>query len=172
MIYYNMSTINNKNCYSNCRYNDKCYKPCSKDRWGKSIGIKDNLVRSYEAKKQQEFVANIVRLEKKVNNMQKSMNYDFPPLKLNVICTKPNSILISSNNASNWQVYMARVNLMIRKINQIAQVLGNDVYDQVQRISYLYRYQPGVSINRSICTRISILERRIAYVQPLIERSQ
>lgn len=144
----------------NCKYLDKCIKPCHVKN---NNQINSVLVRSTEAHEKQELVKSIVSLEKTIsrleNRVENIVNQPLDDVAKKCPCLKPmNTVLQKSKEAMIYTNLTVRVSNVFRRIEQLAVI--TDTLMEINNIRITARYQEGVK-RYNLCTNIKIARQRL-----------
>lgn len=151
----------------NCRYLNKCIKPCRVKRPNQ---VDPGLVRSSEAREKQELYAKINRLERRTssleNRLEAILGELLPEILNKMKCLRPSDyVLQKSKQAMDYMNMCARVSVLFKRVNQMAEV--TDTVMEISDIKINYRYQPGVK-RYNLCRNMSILGQRLDYMNNVI----
>lgn len=152
----------------NCRYLDKCIKPC---RQNNTNQINSVLVRSREANEKQETIKSIVRLENRTNKLESRLenilNEQLDDVAANYPCLVPQDpvLLQKSKQAMMNMNLSGRINNVFKKINQLATV--TDTLMEINDIRIRTRFQNGVK-RYNICVNIKLARQRLDLLNQII----
>ncbi len=163
-----MTSISNSNCYSRCKYQNKCIKPCQTSN---PNYINSVLVRSREANDQQKQNKRLVGLEKRMNILERicenKTNSVLSPITNKFCNTATNpGLLVKSQEAMMYQNWTKRINVLYNRMNRLA-ILTDSVFE-IDAIAITFRFQPGV-VRYNICKNIDIMEKRIKKMEEILE---
>jgi len=158
----------------NCRYLDKCIKPCRvKNNVRKPLN--PVLVRSCEAQEKQDLYSKINNLERRTNNLEQRLEALLgellPEILNNKRCLKPSNrkLLQNSKQAMDYMNMCARVSVLFQRVNQMAEV--TDTVMEVNDIKINFRFQAGIK-RYNLCKNINILSKRLNFMRDIIEYLQ
>jgi len=156
----------------NCKYLNKCIKPCHEKFQGKPKCcdlkpqfINPVLVRSREAQEYQELVAKIVSMEKQTSQLEKRISLNNPNFKCPCKKVQDPKLLQTSLAAAKYMNLSCRVSNLYKRVNIMAE--ATDTTDVINKIADFNRYQPGV-VRYNLCTNVKYLQRRLNRLSQII----
>jgi hypothetical protein len=166
-----MSNISIGGQQYNCKYLNKCIKPCRINHNIKKQ-INPALVRSCEAQEKQELYSKINNLERRTNNLENKLEIllkeMLPEILNNRKCLQPSNrkLLQKSKAAMDYMNMCSRVSVLFKRVDQMAEV--TDTVMEINDIKVNFRFQPGVK-RYNLCRNINILTQRLDYMKEIIE---
>lgn len=155
--------INNRNCYSNCKYHNNCIKPCRKVN-GNKLG--SALVRSQEAREKQNLNKSIVNLEKDITILE--LKYETntnsilePILVGKCLSLRSSKVLPKSQEAIQYMNWSKRIKVVSQKLNRLIDLTDSEDIINNQFIN------PTSLLN--ICKCISILNQRLKIMDVILD---
>jgi len=163
----------------NIFYNGGCVRPCIKNFSCNTNTNTNNpaslmisgLVRSVEAREKQEVFKRVKSLEKKTNDIENQLieivGYDFNTISNKINCKRVSdpALLQKSNEAAIYMNLSARISILYKKVNQMAEILG--ITAEINKIARNFRFQEGVQ-RYNLIINMNYLNLRLDYIQSVI----
>lgn len=153
----------------NCNYLNKCIKPYRKIN---NNQIDSSLVRSQEAREKQDLYVKVNNLENRTQKLEKRLEILLGDMIPDIINCKrylnPSNqkLLQKSKQAMEYMNLCARVSVLNKRVEQMAEILNN--VDEVNAIGTSYKLYSGAN-KKTLCINMNIVKNRLDYLQEIIE---